>query len=209
MLTGQVEPRRCPRDQLSELICTPEFSDAAYRRPEIGFQKAHNPSFIMDARTPTRKERHEDPARRTAAVTVSFTAWMWRVQETMTLAADLTRFPLSSCRGPLTAHEANIKRTHLCILKILPSYRTFDLEPRNTKTEVVMEIVGKFEPLLGVPEAAKLLGVHGKTIQAMARAGTIPCTRLGKYWRFRASALDAWVAKGLSSTQPVTAREES
>lgn len=57
-----------------------------------------------------------------------------------------------------------------------------------------------FEPLLGVPEAAKLLCVHPKTVQAMARAGTIPCTRIGKYWRFRASVLDVWVREAIDSS---------
>ena len=58
---------------------------------------------------------------------------------------------------------------------------------------------GGFEPLLAVPEAAELLRVHPKTLQAMARAGTVPCIRMGKYWRFRASALDAWVRERLES----------
>ena len=56
-----------------------------------------------------------------------------------------------------------------------------------------------FEPLLDVHEAAALLRVHPKTIQALARAGKVPCTRMGKYWRFRASSLDAWVAVQLQS----------
>jgi len=58
----------------------------------------------------------------------------------------------------------------------------------------------QFEPLLGVTEAAKLLCVHPKTLQALARAGTVPCLRLGKYWRFRASMLDAWIRRGIQST---------
>jgi excisionase family DNA binding protein len=56
-----------------------------------------------------------------------------------------------------------------------------------------------FEPLLGVQEAAELLRCHSKTVQALARAGSIPCFRMGKYWRFRASTLDAWVREGLES----------
>lgn len=56
---------------------------------------------------------------------------------------------------------------------------------------------GGFERLLGIPEAAELLRVHDKTLQAMARAGTVPCVRMGKYWRFRASSLDAWVRNRL------------
>ena len=56
-----------------------------------------------------------------------------------------------------------------------------------------------FEPLLGVPEAAKLLRIHPKTLQALARSGSVPCIRMGKYWRFRESSLDAWVEEQLIS----------
>jgi excisionase family DNA binding protein len=52
----------------------------------------------------------------------------------------------------------------------------------------------KFEPLLTADEAAKHLRVHVKTIQRLARERSVPCVRMGKYWRFRLSALDAWVA---------------
>jgi excisionase family DNA binding protein len=55
-----------------------------------------------------------------------------------------------------------------------------------------------FEELLDVQEAAKLLRIHPKTLQAIARSGEVPCLRMGKYWRFRASSLDAWVESGLS-----------
>ena len=58
---------------------------------------------------------------------------------------------------------------------------------------------GAFERLLGVPEAASLLRIHPKTLQAMARAGTVPCIRMGKYWRFRATSLDEWVRNRLQS----------
>jgi len=60
--------------------------------------------------------------------------------------------------------------------------------------------VGPFEPLLSATEAAELLQIHPKTIQAMARDGKIPCVRMGKYWRFRATSLDEWVKEGLKST---------
>lgn len=56
-----------------------------------------------------------------------------------------------------------------------------------------------FEPLLDVEQAAELLRCHPKTVQSMCRAGTVPTIRMGKYWRFRASALDAWVRDGLQS----------
>ena len=57
----------------------------------------------------------------------------------------------------------------------------------------------RFEPLIGADEAAALLHVHVKTLQAMARAGTVPCLRVGKRWLFRASSLDAWVNQGINS----------
>jgi excisionase family DNA binding protein len=56
-----------------------------------------------------------------------------------------------------------------------------------------------FEPLLSAREAAQLLGIHEKTIQALARSGEVPCLRFGKYWRFRASVLDTWVRERLIS----------
>jgi excisionase family DNA binding protein len=54
-----------------------------------------------------------------------------------------------------------------------------------------------FEQLLDEEEAAKLLRVHPKTLQALARRGEVPCLRMGKYWRFRESSLDAWVQSKL------------
>jgi excisionase family DNA binding protein len=53
-----------------------------------------------------------------------------------------------------------------------------------------------FEPLLNSKNAAKFLGVHAATVLRMARAGRIPCVRVGKLWRFSISQLDAWVASG-------------
>ena len=50
-----------------------------------------------------------------------------------------------------------------------------------------------FEPLLSTDEAAQLLRMHPKTLQAMARAGQVPCAKIGKQWLFRASLLDEWV----------------
>jgi excisionase family DNA binding protein len=56
-----------------------------------------------------------------------------------------------------------------------------------------------FEPLLDVAEAAALLRYHPRTIQVMAKAGRLPAMRLGKYWRFRRSQLDAWIRQALQS----------
>jgi len=60
-----------------------------------------------------------------------------------------------------------------------------------------------FEPLLSDVQAGELLGLHPKTIQRLARTGKLPAVRVGRYWRFRASALNAWI--GLQSTgQPAS-----
>ena len=56
-----------------------------------------------------------------------------------------------------------------------------------------------FEPMLSAKEAAKLLDIHEKTLQGLARSGEVPCLRFGKYWRFRASVLDGWVRERLIS----------
>jgi len=51
-----------------------------------------------------------------------------------------------------------------------------------------------FESLLDTAEAASLLQIHPKTLQKLARAGKVTGIRIGKLWRFRASALDEWLA---------------
>jgi excisionase family DNA binding protein len=53
----------------------------------------------------------------------------------------------------------------------------------------------KFEPLLDSEEAAALLKIHPKTLQKLARRGEVVGIKIGKLWRFRASALDAWLKR--------------
>ena len=50
-----------------------------------------------------------------------------------------------------------------------------------------------FEPLLDSVEAARLLRIHPKTLQRMARQGQIIGIQVGKRWRFRASDIEAWL----------------
>jgi excisionase family DNA binding protein len=56
-----------------------------------------------------------------------------------------------------------------------------------------------FEPLLDDHQAAALLGIHPKTLQRLARTGKIPAHRIGRFWRYRASDLDAWLRRSPSS----------
>jgi excisionase family DNA binding protein len=77
----------------------------------------------------------------------------------------------------------------------------------NQRGEDLMEVQGQFEPLLDAEEAAAHLRVHPKTLMRMARNGVVPAIRIGKYWRFRASTLDAWIGTSENrSSQPFRAR---
>ena len=59
----------------------------------------------------------------------------------------------------------------------------------------------EFEPLIDAEQAAKLLGIHPKTLQKMAREGRVPRIRVGKFWRFRRSELDSWLRAEVDSTR--------
>jgi excisionase family DNA binding protein len=52
-----------------------------------------------------------------------------------------------------------------------------------------------FESLLDAAEAAKLLRIHPKTLRNKARRGIISGVQVGRLWRFRASALNEWLAE--------------
>jgi len=56
-----------------------------------------------------------------------------------------------------------------------------------------------FEELLDLRQAASLLGMHWKTLEIMARHRRIPALKVGKRWRFRASALNSWLELGINS----------
>jgi excisionase family DNA binding protein len=51
----------------------------------------------------------------------------------------------------------------------------------------------RFEPLLDVVEAAKLLRMHPRTLRAKARKRLVPAIQVGRRWRFRASTLNSWL----------------
>ena len=70
----------------------------------------------------------------------------------------------------------------------------------RTGSQHAMEAPQSFEQFLTLKEAAPLLGMHWKTLETLARQGQVPAIKLGKRWRFRASALDQWLSARL---QPV------
>lgn len=68
----------------------------------------------------------------------------------------------------------------------------------DTEREIAMTVseyvYAKLEPLLTDIETARFLGgLHPKTVQRMARRGELPHYRIGKYYRYRASELSAWL----------------
>lgn len=55
------------------------------------------------------------------------------------------------------------------------------------------------EALLTSREAAEVLKIHPKVLERMAKRGEIPALKVGKFWRYRATTLDAWIQSRLES----------
>jgi len=60
--------------------------------------------------------------------------------------------------------------------------------------------MGNIEPLIDAQQAAQILKLHPVTVREMAARRELPAMKIGKVWRFRASALDAWVSAQLDLT---------
>lgn len=60
--------------------------------------------------------------------------------------------------------------------------------------------MAEFEPLIGVDEAAALLGVTRWLVADLARRAAIPAHKIGRYWRFRKSELHRWPHGGQGET---------
>lgn len=55
------------------------------------------------------------------------------------------------------------------------------------------------ELLLTTKEASQVLKIHPKVLERMAKRGEVPALKVGKFWRYRATALDAWINSRLQS----------
>jgi excisionase family DNA binding protein len=55
------------------------------------------------------------------------------------------------------------------------------------------------ESLLTSREASQVLKIHPKVLERMAQRGEVPALKVGKFWRYRATALDAWINSRLQS----------
>ena len=71
--------------------------------------------------------------------------------------------------------------------------------PSTLDSQSIESTTADFEKVLNTEEAAALLQIHPKTLQKMARQGSVPAFRIGDLWRFRASALDEWLRSGVRS----------
>jgi excisionase family DNA binding protein len=55
------------------------------------------------------------------------------------------------------------------------------------------------EPLLDSNQAAAILKVHPRTLQRLVHRGEIGAVHVGKLWRFKPSALTAWIDRDVAS----------
>ncbi|HEV2351404.1 MAG TPA: helix-turn-helix domain-containing protein [Terriglobia bacterium] len=55
------------------------------------------------------------------------------------------------------------------------------------------------EALLTSRVAAEVLRIHSKVLERMAKRGEIPALKVGKFWRYHAATLDAWIKSRLES----------
>jgi excisionase family DNA binding protein len=55
------------------------------------------------------------------------------------------------------------------------------------------------EVLLTSKEASQVLKIHPKVLERMAKRGEVPALKVGKFWRYRATTLDAWINSKLQS----------
>ncbi len=55
------------------------------------------------------------------------------------------------------------------------------------------------EPLYDAHEVALQCKVSEKSLHRWARSGKIPAVKFGKLWRFRKSAIDAWLDSKMAS----------
>lgn len=58
------------------------------------------------------------------------------------------------------------------------------------------------EKWIGIDEAAEYLGVSKDTVRSWIKKGyDVPCSKIGKQWKFKRSDLDSWVKSGKSALE--------
>lgn len=64
-------------------------------------------------------------------------------------------------------------------------------------------MVTGMDELLRVGDVAAWLHYHPKTVQRMAKQGTIPAKRVGGEWRFLRSELERWMRRRSEGTSQI------
>ena len=65
--------------------------------------------------------------------------------------------------------------------------------PAKSKDCHLGGVIHGLEILLTSKETSQILRIHPKVVERMAQRGEIPALKVGKFWRYRATALDAWI----------------
>ena len=78
------------------------------------------------------------------------------------------------------------------------SAATAGAEPSRARLQAFPTGAFAPEPLLDSTQAAAIMRIHPKTLQKLARRGTIRALQIGKVWRFRASVLDECIEQKLA-----------
>jgi excisionase family DNA binding protein len=58
------------------------------------------------------------------------------------------------------------------------------------------------EPLLTSEKVGQILGIHPKVAERMAKRGELPALKVGRFWRYRGSALERWIDSQIQSQPP-------
>jgi excisionase family DNA binding protein len=53
--------------------------------------------------------------------------------------------------------------------------------------------------LLTSLEVGRLLGIHPKVLERMAKRGKVPALKIGKFWRYHPDSLAKWIDSRLQS----------
>jgi excisionase family DNA binding protein len=64
-------------------------------------------------------------------------------------------------------------------------------------------------PLLTSQDVGRLLGIHPKVVERMAKRREIPALKVGRLWRYQSKALDAWINSRLQSDSPTVLQGNS
>ncbi|HEV2381820.1 MAG TPA: helix-turn-helix domain-containing protein [Terriglobia bacterium] len=74
----------------------------------------------------------------------------------------------------------------------IPTYQTLPVSERYPAR-------CELEALLTSKEASQILKIHPKVLERMAKRGEVPALKVGEFWRYRATTLDAWINSRLQS----------